>query len=340
MKAFLVTGQDPSLVSRALAELLSELAPASEGDAELEEHEPAEESGDGEQKGRFDVSPILTALSTPSWLSERRIVVVREAGVLTAAQAHALSDLLVAAPTDNVLVLSSAGRSVPAELHKAVKASGGRAVDADPGRTARSRADWLEGRLSRVGVHLDAAARRRLAEHVGEDAARIDPLLELLEVTYGHGSRISVEELEPLLGDEGGAPPWELTDAIDSGDGEKAVQVLHRMLTSRHPLVVLALVHRHFSAMLRLDGASNVRSEEEAAAALKMSAFPARKVLAQSRRLGHERIVRAVEVLADADAELRGRVAWPPELVMEIAVARLAQLSRQTARPRPTGSRR
>lgn len=339
MTAFLVTGTDPSLVSRALDELLLELVPP-DGPSELEEYEPGEEGGEGGDKGHFDLSRVLTALSTPSWLSDRRVIVLRDAGALSSAQARSICELLAAPPTENVLVLAAAGRAVPAELVKAVKASGGRLVDADPGRTARSRADWLEGRLQRVAIHLDAAARRRLAEHVGEDAARVDPILELLEAAYGTGSRVTVDELEPLLGEEGGAPPWELTDAIDSGDGEKAVQMLHRMLASRHPLGLLALLHRHVAAMLRLDGATDVHGEEDAATVLKMSAFPARKALAQSRRLGHDRIARAVEVLATADADLRGRVAWPAELVIEVAVARLAQLSRQTARPRPASSRR
>ena len=60
------------------------------------------------------------------------------------------------------------------------------------------------------------------------------------------------------------------------------------MLTAgeSHPLVVLALLHKHYRQMLRLDG-SGVTSAEQAAEVLGMkSAFPAKKALAQANRLG------------------------------------------------------
>ena len=79
--------------------------------------------------------------------------------------------------------------------------------------------------------------------------------------------------------------------------------------------------------MLRLDG-SGITDEAGAQAATGMAGFPARKALTQARRLGHDKIVRAIGLLAAADLDLRGKIGWPPALVMEVLVARLAQLSR------------
>jgi DNA polymerase-3 subunit delta len=81
--------------------------------------------------------------------------------------------------------------------------------------------------------------------------------------------------------------------------------------------------------MLRLDGAE-VAGEKQAAELLGMkgSTFPAKKALGQARRLGHERIVRAIDLLAEADLDLRGGKAWPDQLVLEVLVARLATMSR------------
>ncbi|MHB8243846.1 MAG: DNA polymerase III subunit delta [Acidimicrobiales bacterium] len=336
MTAYILNGSDASLVSKALTELLAELGDRAGGLTEIEEFQPVDEAGESDDtKGRFDIGPILTALSTPAWLSDRRIVVLRDSGALSAAQAAELSKLVAHPPTSNLLVLAAGGKPVPQVLSKAVKAAGGHIVDTDPGRNTRARNDWLNAHLTKASVHLDATARARIAAHLGEDAARLDPILELLAATYGPGSKISAAQLEPLLGQQGAAPPWELTDAIDAGDGERAVEVLQGLLQAggRHPLQVLTTLHRHVSAMLRLDGAEAVRNADDVAALLGMSAFPAKKILEQARRLGHDRLVRAIEVVADADADIRGRVAWSGALVMEVAVARLAQLSRPTARP-------
>ena len=63
------------------------------------------------------------------------------------------------------------------------------------------------------------------------------------------------------------------------------------------------------------------------------STYPAKKALVQARRLGHERVARAVALLADADLALKGAIEWPGELVLEVLVARLSRLG-----PRPTRS--
>ncbi|MCU0272805.1 MAG: hypothetical protein MUE34_06205, partial [Acidimicrobiales bacterium] len=59
------------------------------------------------------------------------------------------------------------------------------------------------------------------------------------------------------------------------------------------------------------------------------STFPAKKALTTARKLGSEKIARAITLLAGADLDLRGVRAWPDELVLEVLVARLAALSRR-----------
>ena len=325
--ACLVTGDDPSLVSEAVGNLVAELT-AGAGGVAVEEL-----GGDPSSDDPVDLAPVLDALSTPPFLSDRRVVVLRGAERLVAAQGAELAARLTHPVEGNVLVLVATGR-VPQGLQKAIRSTG-RVVDASPGQ-GRARSGWLAGRIAASSLRFSPDASRRLAEHLGEEVARLSSILDMLEAAYGEGARIDARSLEPFLGDAGGVPPWDLTDAIDRGDGAAAVEALHRMTGpgGRHPLQVMGTLHRHFAGLLRLDGA-DVRGPDEAAAVLKMSPFPARKLLEQARRLGHDRIARAVEVLAEADIDLRGRVGWPAELVVEVAVARLAQLGRSTAAPAP-----
>ena len=137
--------------------------------------------------------------------------------------------------------------------------------------------------------------------------------------------------MEPFLGSKSDVPPWELTDAIDSGQISVALEKLDRMIRGgeRHSLAVMATLGAHYQRALALDGAS-VSNEKEAAALLgiKGSTFPAKKALALSRKLGPNRIAKAVHLLADADIDLRGGSAVPAEGVMEVLVARLASLAR------------
>jgi DNA polymerase-3 subunit delta len=119
-----------------------------------------------------------------------------------------------------------------------------------------------------------------------------------------------------------------MTDAIDRGDAGAALDQLRRQLAEKHPLQIMASLGAHFGKMLRLSG-SGIRNEQDAAAALGItgSTFPAKKALAQANKLGGAQVARGVELLAQADLDLRGRRDLPGEVVMEVLVARLARLA-------------
>ena len=161
--------------------------------------------------------------------------------------------------------------------------------------------------------------------------ARLSGLLATLVASFGPGARLGFDDVAPYLGESGSVPPWDLTDAIDGGDPTIALDKLHRMLRAgnRHPLQVMVTIQIHIERMLRLHG-SDASDEREAAAVLglKGSTFPARKALTRAKALGGPKIARAIELVAQADVDLRGASAWPGEQVLEVLVVRLALLGR------------
>ena len=315
----LVRGDDPSLVAQAVRDVLA---------VALEGRDPAtavEEHGTGPDD--IDVGAVVDALTTPPFLVDRRVVVVRDAGRLHAGDASRITEWVEAPVEGVVLVLAGGAGTVPAGLVRAVERAG-RIVDTNAG-TGRARTEWLAEHLRQGPVRLDARAAATLGEHLGNDLGRLRGLLEALASAYGEGASVDEDRLAPFLGEAGSLAPWELTDAIDKGRTEDALAALARMTGAGavHPLAILASLHRHVQAMLRLDG-STVTSAEEAARMLGMrSAYPARKALEQSRRLGSARIGRAVVLLSEADLDLRGRSGLDDSLVLEVLVARLARLS-------------
>jgi DNA polymerase-3 subunit delta len=319
---YLVRGDDPSLVAQAAHALTDRLV--GDGDPSL----MIEEFG-GPGFDQFDVGAVIDACTTPPFLVERRVVVVREAGQLVASDAKRLVAYLDDPLATTALVLVSGGGTLPQALTKAVGARG-EVVETSVG-TGRARSQWLADHLSGGPVRLDAAATALLSAHLGGDMGRLEGLLGTLASAYGTGATVSVDDLEPFLGEAGSLAPWDLTDAVDAGETARALSVLHRMLVAgdSHPLVVMTILHRHYRQILRLDG-SGVTSADEAAALLGLrSSFPAKKALAQATRLGSVRAARAIRLLAEADLDLRGSTALTGETVLEVLVARLSRLGRQ-----------
>jgi DNA polymerase III subunit delta len=307
--------------------LLDELVGDDDRALVVEEHTP-----DGEEP---DTSAAADAAATPPFLTERRVVVVRDVGGYGSdALAPLMSYLAEPLTTTSVVLVSGDRGRLPTKLVDAVKAVG-RVIDADVPAHRRGRRDWLARSLADAPVRLTPSAAELVDRHLGEDVGRLSNLLAALASAYGAGSRVEPDDVEPFLGESGAVPPWELTDAIDRGDTPGALAALQRLLGpgGRHPLELMATLHRHYARMLRLDGAG-LADETAAAAALGLrgSTFPARKALDQARRLGHDGVARAVELLAAADLDVRGASAWPEELVMEVLVGRLSRLGPRARR--------
>lgn len=320
----LFKGSDEVVQRVAVRRLVDELVGAEDRGLVVEELDV------GAAKDPNDRDPIVSlvdAAQTPPFLTEFRVVLgriveKRERAELVAPLVEYLADPL---PSTR-LVLDWSGGRIPKSLTDAIVGAGGAVVDTSPGN---KRSTWAAERLQEAGLKVDAGGQRRLGEWLGEDSGRLVGLIDLLVSTFGPGAKIGAEDLEPFLGDDGGVPPWDLTDAIDRGDRRTALDLLHRMMGqgARHPFQLFATLNTHYARILRLDGAA-VRGEADAADLLGVKGFPAKKALGQARRLGHDRVVRAIDLLAQADLDLRGTKAWSNELVMEVLVARLASLSR------------
>ena len=325
----LIEGSDPTLISEALAKVVDELVGSEDRSLAVEDY-----SGD-----EVDLAAVADACATPPFLAGRRVVVVRDVGGWNTDEVAPLLAYLDDPLESTALVLVAGGGQTAPKLAAAAKAKGrvvSTAVD------SRKAGDWILARIHESGLGLDNTAAAALRDHLGEDASRLVSILEVLEAAFGKGGRLTVEDIEPYMGQAGSVTPWAFTDSIDAGNVEQALTLLHRLLEGgdRHPLVVLAILHRHVTSLMRVDSPS-IRTEGQAAEAMGIakgrSTFPAKKALRSAQQWGSANIAEAVGLLADAEVDLKGDSAWPPEAVLEVLVARLCRLAR--ARPARAVSR-
>ena len=319
MGVHLVTGSDESILRAAVTELVHALVGDGDRSLMVDEFE-------GED---YELRSVVDAAQTAPFLTERRVVVARDVGRFATDELVPLLGYLAdPLPTSELVLVGGGGRLAKA-LTDAVKAAGGTSRSTDPPQRARDRQSWVVDHAAAAGVRLSAPAAAAVAARLGEDVGRLDGLLATLAATFGATRALKPDDVEPFLGEGGGVPPWELTDAVDGGDTARALGLLQRMTAAggRHPLQLMAILHAHYVRLARLDGAE-ASSEAEAAEVLGIKGFPAKKALTQYRRLGGDGVRRAIDLLAGADLDLRGRRDLDPEVVMEILVARLSRLRR------------
>jgi DNA polymerase III subunit delta len=216
-------------------------------------------------------------------------------------------------------------------------------VEVNVGWNANDRIAFVESKLAEYGVRVDHATAQRVGQRVGDDVARVDALARTLAAIYGTAP-LTIDHIEPYLGDAGDVPEWDLTDAIDAGDATRAIVVARRMLDSkgRAGLQIVNMLKRHYLAMAKLEG-SGARTKEEAGVITAMKPYTASKVLRTSQVLGAERIATAVHWVTGADLDLKGGVSYGGKdldsdldvtdvTVIEVLVARLAKMSQGARR--------
>lgn len=324
-RVVLVKGADPALVAqdahRVVADLLAGRDPA------VCVEELGSPGGD-----ELDVTRVLDALTTPPFLTDLRVVVVRDAGRLGAADAERLAPVLGALPDGVAVVFVAGGGTLPPGLSKSVQSSG-EVRDTTVGSSARDRRAFVLDHVRRAPVRLDPAAAEALGNHLGEDLARVDGVLETLVAAYGEGAKLGIDEVAPFLGTTGAVPEWDLTDAIAAGDAATSLDVLRRLVGpgGRTAPAIINALQRQYLRLLRLDG-SGVRTKEQAASLLSVSAYPAGKLLGAATALGSARIRQAVAWLAAADLDVKGATGLEADGVLEVLVGRLARLHRAAGR--------
>ncbi len=318
MGVHLLTGDDESILRSKVHELVHELI--GDGDRSLMVDE-----FDGED---YELRVVVDAAQTMPFLTDKRVVVARGIGRFNVDDLTPLLGYLENPLESTDLVLIAGGGRLAKKLTDAVKLCGGHLLNTSPPSRAKDRHNWVRTEAAEQGVRLDGAAATRIADQLGEEVGRLQGLLSVLRATYGESAKVSVDDIEPFLGDAGGVPPWDLTDAVDAGETGKALVLMGRMIHGgeRHPLQILAILHSHYGKLARLDGA-DARSESDAAQAMGIKpGFPAKKALGNYRRLGGGGVQRAIQLLARADLDLRGDTDLDAEIVMEVLVARLSRL--------------
>ena len=351
--AYLVKGSDPLLRGRVVDQLLAELLADDDRTLAVEEFTvpPARRSGgDGESdvdgagsansavdavgaEGREAVvGAVVNAASSPPFMTARRIVVFREVGALLAGDVGPLVQYLDAPLDTSVVVFVSGGGALPPALAKKLKDVGAPERSPDSEQTEKV----LTLAIKEADFSLTPAAKDLVKEHLGEDAGRVESLVEILHAAYGDEATVDTDGVLPYLGEVGSVPIFRLTNAIEEGDGAAALEVLHRLFAanSLHPLQVIGSLLAFYRRLLRLDD-PQVQSVEDAVEALggRVKEFPARKALAASRALGTDGIRRAFDVLYQADLDIKGARGIPQETVMEVLVVRLARMMPAGGRP-------
>ncbi|MCH2616873.1 MAG: DNA polymerase III subunit delta [Acidimicrobiales bacterium] len=326
---YLIRGDEPSIVSRELEKLITSLLENEDKSLVVEELLEDDYQTDSEI---YSVESLVSAIQTVPFLTRKRIVIGRDFARFSKKEDLEPLFAYMKDPIEtNYLILVwekgaklQRANQIPKSLIEAVNGCG-EVIDIRVGRKVNG---WIREQVGESSIMLDEASITLLEKSVGEEIARIPAILATLESVFGSGSALQSSDIEPYIGQAGNVVPWELTDRITSGNAASALGILTRMQGNgaQHQMQILGFLSNHYFRILQLSGRSGVTSEEAANLLGDKSAYRAKKTLSEANRLGPEKSKRAIQLLAEADVNLRGGTGVPAETVMEVLVARLSSL--------------
>ena len=167
---------------------------------------------------------------------------------------------------------------------------------------------WIANRAKTLGVDIEGAAVRVLADATGRQPRLIDSELRKLAL-YANGRRARVADVELIVAYVREANIFQAVDAVIDGKTDAALRLVRKIMEDGSPAVyVLTMLARQARLLLIAnDMLSRGAPQEEISAQLRLSGWVLNKTLQQARRLSAEYLRYFHAQLVETDLALKTR---------------------------------
>src|ERR687886_1893354 len=294
------------------------------GDDEERKARGVERLGGGRPVEAYDASekgpePVVQACNSYSLFGEGPFVLVKNLDAWNAAQKAVIVDYLENPSPEADLVLVGQKLGAREKLLAAAKKAGEVHNFEQP--TGRALVGWVVGYAKKLGLDLPEDVAQGLTERCSVDKMRLVREIEKLALYVGQ-RKATREDVEALCAPDVQSNIFAFVDSLAAGDRGKALKLLENLVdTGEPPLRLTYMMRRQFRLVARARTLfERGAAQGEAARALKVPPFVARKLAEQATRFGEEDLERALALVLDLERGLKGGSDLGDELQVELAV--------------------
>lgn len=241
-------------------------------------------------------------------MSERIVVVVKEAQHLKAADWEVLVDYLERPQPSTVLAFGHMHKKLDkrSKAGKAIKANSV-FLESDPLRDYQVM-PWLEKELGAKGFRCSSNVVAAMAEQVGTDLSRLHKEVEKLDVAMGDQRDLSADDIERHIGISKDYNNFELVAAIAERNIAKAFKIIHYFSKNPkdHPVQMTTGILFNFVNNLLQYHSMNGKSEKSIASALKIHPYFLKQFAQASRHYNGAHALVMLEELLIFDRKCKG----------------------------------
>jgi DNA polymerase-3 subunit delta len=351
MRAYLFEGKEDAQKQEILAKLVGQL---SDDGVEGFDVEVCEGQTLTSQR-------LFTAAGVPPFASQKRIVIVKRANTVPAAEQEIMAEKLSGLPESAVVVFivsspelkdgkPKAGSALSGKLAKAISKVG--AVVSFAALRPDDAVREAARKITDAGKKIDAQAVRRLVDRVGNDLMILDSEIRKLIDYTGDRNSITVKDVELVTEQKSEERIWKLLDAIGARNTPLALRLLRETLDSGGTVDseaprLLAMILRQLRLVWqaralvdkgwRLQGAPDqamdkLPSDNNVIVFCKRQSFQAPRLQEQARNFTLADLRQCFEYCAAADLSIKGIEGEieNPAITLELLVINLCRRKRGT----------
>lgn len=251
-----------------------------------------------------EIMSVMDALGTMPFISDKRVVLVRNAGSLDDKGASAILSYLDKPFETSILILTAdtdfRKTSSYGKFSKKMKELG-----AERPKEAAVR-QWIRSFFEKEGIAISEEAVNLIIELKGQDTIGVKTELDKLAL-YSSGKNIEVADVEQLVGRSMTETVFGLVDAIDAKNADRVFLVLSDLRDQKKQSVeVIGYLAWHLKNMQKVSLiASKGKSEDEIAKELGFSPWRAKRLISEARKYSHARVEKWLTLLLDADRDIK-----------------------------------
>jgi DNA polymerase III subunit delta len=276
--------------------------------------------------GDVPVQDIITRCETLPFFGARRVVVVRRAEALRAADQDALAAYLERGTLPSVLIMQAAKLDGRRRLYLALRHLG-RIEPCDPLKPWEV-SRWIQDRVKKAGKGLAPDAVQLLALLVGGSIRELASEIDKLVAYAGDRTTITAQDVRAITSHVAEAEVFELMDAVGHQQASRALKLLRAVLAKEAPLLVLFMLGDHIRTIRKAKALMDRRaSADEARSVLggRYWLYEHGKLQPQVSKFAGMDMGRVLGLLLEADTDIKTGVKHP-RLALETLIVGLCGL--------------
>ncbi len=261
---------------------------------------------------------ILETLRTYPVFSERRVVIVKDAQHLGAADLDRLQDYLQDPVPEGVLICVCDKVDGRRKFFQTLKKKGA-LIEFRPLYDNKI-PSYVRDQLRQDGYEMTEDAAGLFCRRVGSNLREINAELGKLYTFVGGRTLVDVADVEAVVSDTRTDNVFALMEAVGSAERSQALVMLNRMLNDgAAPLMILSMLVRHYRQLWKaVELLEQGGSRKEMPKVLGVNPFFLDGILRQARTVGGSRCRKAFELFIETDLALKSSGANPRALMEQL----------------------